>query len=93
MNLILLFPEDFTGAGEVRLHDRRLTHITEVHRAEVGDCLKVGMINGAVGQGKVIAIDQQEAVLRVNLTREPPAALPLTLIMALPRPKMFKKNF
>ncbi|MBS97509.1 MAG: 16S rRNA (uracil(1498)-N(3))-methyltransferase [Oceanospirillaceae bacterium] len=92
MNLILLFPEDFTGAGEVRLHDRRLTHITEVHRAEVGDCLKVGMINGAVGQGKVIAIDQQEAVLRVNLTREPPAALPLTLIMALPRPKMFKRT-
>ncbi|WP_432696282.1 16S rRNA (uracil(1498)-N(3))-methyltransferase [Marinobacterium sp. YM272] len=92
MNLILLFEDDFTAPGEVHLHDRRLTHIREVHRAEPGDRLRVGMINGALGSGRLLTISEHEAVMRVELDNAPPPALPLTLILALPRPKMFKRT-
>lgn len=92
MNLILLFEEDFTAPGEVHLHDRRLTHIREVHRAEPGDRLKVGLINGAMGSGRLQSISEHEAVLQIELDTPPPPPLPLTLILALPRPKMFKRT-
>lgn len=92
MNLILLFEDDFNAPGEVRLHDRRLTHIREVHRAEPGAHLKVGMLDGAMGTGCLLSISEQEAIIRVELDTQPPPPLPLTLILALPRPKMFKRT-
>ncbi|TCK16432.1 RsmE family RNA methyltransferase [Marinobacterium mangrovicola] len=92
MNLILLFEEDFTAPGQVHLHDRRLTHIREVHRANPGDRLKVGLLNGAMGSGQLLSLSEHEAVMRVELDSAPPPPLPLTLILALPRPKMFKRT-
>ena len=93
MNLLLLEPGDFTGKGYVTLRDRRLTHMREVHRAQVGDSLRVGQMNGLVGEGHIEALDQTQAVLRVSFDRPPPAKLPLTLVLALPRPKMLRRVF
>ncbi|HXH91614.1 MAG TPA: 16S rRNA (uracil(1498)-N(3))-methyltransferase, partial [Thermoanaerobaculia bacterium] len=45
MNLILLFDDDFITATRVKLSDRRLEHVTNVHRAAVGDALVVGVAN------------------------------------------------
>ena len=92
MNLILLFESDFITANRVRLTDRRLTHIREVHQPEPGQQLKVGLLDGAIGNGTVVSLSAQEVVLEVVLEREPPPPLPLTLILALPRPKMFKRT-
>ncbi|KEA65360.1 Ribosomal RNA small subunit methyltransferase E [Marinobacterium lacunae] len=92
MNLILLFDEDFIAPDRVRLHDRRLTHMLEVHKPEVGEQLRVGLLNGAIGLGRVLSLSAHEAELQVELDREPPAPLPLTLILALPRPKMLKRT-
>ena len=44
MNLLLLEEADFIAADRVVLRDRRLTHMQEVHRSEVGDSLRVGRI-------------------------------------------------
>lgn len=93
MNLILLFPGDFLpdDPGRVTLHDRRLTHIQQVHRASTGDFLNVGLINGNMGHGRIIALSSESVTLEVELTQAPPAPLPLTLLLALPRPKMLKR--
>ena len=92
MNLILLFENDFiSGTQEVRIDDRRLKHILYVHRAQVGDRLKVGLANGKTGTGEVIYKSKSELIMKVQLTEEPPPPIPATLLLALPRPKMLKR--
>jgi 16S rRNA (uracil1498-N3)-methyltransferase len=91
MNLILLFDEDFVDATRVRLTGRRLTHVTEVHRANVGNVLTVGRAGGAIGTGEVLRLDEQALEMRITLDRDPPAPLPLTLVLALPRPKVLNR--
>ncbi|WP_295803298.1 16S rRNA (uracil(1498)-N(3))-methyltransferase [uncultured Microbulbifer sp.] len=92
MNLILLEPGDFTGPDTVALRGRRLAHIAEVHRAETGDTLKVGLVDGNIGSGEVLERSGDKVTLRVSLHKSPPPPLPLTLILALPRPKMLKRT-
>ena len=91
MNLILLFDDDFITATRVKLSGRRLEHVTNVHRAAVGDALVVGVANGRIGLGTIARIDDESLEMEVSLDRDPPAALPLTLILALPRPKVLNR--
>ncbi len=91
MNLVLLFQKDFINDDQVRLTDRRLTHIQTVHNANVGDTLTVGLVNGNMGSGKITAISNSEVLMAVHLDIPPPPSLSLTLIIALPRPKMLKR--
>lgn len=91
MNLILLFPSDFTGTDTVRLRGRRLRHVAGVHRAEVGKELVVGVTGGRVGKGTVTRLDGEALEMRVALDADPPPPLPLTLVLAVPRPKVLNR--
>jgi RsmE family RNA methyltransferase len=91
MNLILLFQDDFIDNTIVRLQGRRLKHVLDVHRASIGDELCVGVLNGQIGSGKVTLLNQTDLAMEVRLERAPPAALPMTLILALPRPKVLRR--
>ncbi|MBU0853854.1 MAG: 16S rRNA (uracil(1498)-N(3))-methyltransferase [Gammaproteobacteria bacterium] len=91
MNLLLLEVADFVAADRVVLRGRRLTHLHEVHRAEAGECLRVGLLGGQMGQGQLLRLDATEAELKIELQQTPPAKLPVTLLLALPRPKMLRR--
>lgn len=92
MNLIVLFETDFVGEPHcVRLHGRRRQHVLDVHRARIGDELRVGLLNDRLGTGVVTAVTTEAVEMRVTLHRAPPPALPVTLLLALPRPKTLKK--
>ena len=91
MNLILLHDDDFRDDGLVTLSGRRLQHVQEVHRAEVGDSLRVGKLGGLIGEGRVRALSSNRIDLEIRLYLQPPAPLPLSLLLALPRPKMLKR--
>ncbi|QQE89409.1 16S rRNA (uracil(1498)-N(3))-methyltransferase [Azotobacter chroococcum] len=91
MNLLLLDDADFVAADRAILRDRRLRHLQEVHRAEAGDGLRIGRLGGAMGEGRLLRLEAAEAELQVAFDREPPAKLPLTLLLALPRPKMLRR--
>jgi RsmE family RNA methyltransferase len=88
VNVVLLEAEDFVADRRVRLEGRRLRHVREVHRAAVGDELRVGLIGGCLGRGRIVALDAEAVELEVELDLEPPPPLPLTLVLALPRPKV-----
>jgi RsmE family RNA methyltransferase len=90
MNLILLFDSDFVDASRVRLTGRRLEHVTNIHRAAVGDALVVGKLNGRIGRGVITRLDDA-LELEVTLEHDPPPKLPLTLVLALPRPKVLNR--
>ena len=96
MNLLLLEDRDFDPASGASRHvlDRavitgeRLQHVRKVLRAEVGDSLEVGRLGGGIGRGRIVELNRERVVLELGpLDREPPASLPVTLVLALPRPK------
>ena len=91
MNLILLGDDDFVDAQRVRLGGRRLTYVRTVHRADVGVRLRVGRLNGRIGTGVVTALDERELVMEVALDSDPPPPAPVTLFLALPRPKALRR--
>ena len=92
MNLLLLEPQDFINKHQVVLSGRRLKHVLEVHQAAVGDQLRVGQLNGKIGSGTITQLTDDKLEMDVELTEEPPEALPLTVLLALPRPKMLKRS-
>lgn len=91
MNLILLEEEDFSGPDQVSLSGRRLQHVLAVHRAQVGDHLRVGVLGGMMGEGEITRLDESRLDMRLTLTTAAPPKSPVTLLLALPRPKMLKR--
>jgi len=91
VNLLLLDAADFVADDRVLLRDRRLTHLQQIHRAEAGEQLRVGRVGGNMGSGQLLRLDAREAELQVSFDQPPPAKLPVTLLLALPRPKMLRR--
>lgn len=69
-----------------------MEHILSVIHAEKGKEIKVGVLNGASGKAFITEINKQEIQMEVLLNQKPVPPLPLTLILALPRPKTFRKT-
>ncbi len=91
MNLLLFSQQDRLEDNRVRITDFRLQHLQKVIAASEGDSLRVGEINGLMGTAELLKLSSDEAVLAVNLDQSPPAKIPLTLVLALPRPKMLRR--
>ena len=91
MNLILLNHDDFVTGDRVRITGRRLEQVRSVHRAAPGDELTVGMIGGRIGTGTIIRLGDSSLDMTLSLDRDPPAPLPLTVILSLPRPKVMRR--
>lgn len=92
MNLILLNSDDhWIDAQRVRLSDRRAEHIRKVLRSQQGDTLRLGMLGGQRGTGRIEAIDAQAVLITVQLVDPPPARHRFDLVLALPRPKMLRR--
>ena len=92
MNCLLLEPEELAaGDGIVRLHGRRRRHADEILKAREGDTLRVGVISGELGEGEILRLDREVLELRVRLAEAPPPKLPLRVVLALPRPPVFRR--
>ena len=98
MNLLLLDPADFvegscTSPGEARalIRGRRFEYVQSIHRARCGDELRVGVLGGLLGRGRVVSLADEELELAVSLESESPRALPIALVLALPRPLVLKR--
>ena len=91
MNLLLLEANDFVSDDIVELSDRRYEHIVKILKLSVGGTIKTGIINGNTGTGTILATHQTGLRLKVELSIKPERQLPLTVILALPRPKMLKR--
>ncbi|WP_116368671.1 16S rRNA (uracil(1498)-N(3))-methyltransferase [Parahaliea mediterranea] len=91
MNLLLFSAADLCAPGEIRVADQRLQHLHSVHRAAVGDSVRVGEIGGLMGEGRITALTDRQATITFQLDCNPPPKLPVTLLVALPRPKMLRR--
>lgn len=93
MNRVLLQAEEIDSTGKVTLSDRRFKHLTGVLNVEVAQTIRVGVVDGGIGSGTVLAIKEQHLELQVVINQPPPPSHPLTPVIALPRPKMLRRIF
>ena len=91
MNIILLTPDDWLDDRIAVLTDRRHQHVRSVIKAKAGDSLKVGLIGGDRGLGRVLHSDDTETRLEISLDQPAPPRHPCDVVLALPRPKMLRR--
>jgi 16S rRNA (uracil1498-N3)-methyltransferase len=91
VNLLLLEPSELDPDGLARLEGRRARHVWQVLRGQPGQTIAVGVVGGRVGTAEVLACDERALDLRASLDRPPPPPSPVTLLLALPRPKILRK--
>ena len=89
MNLILL------EAGAVRdgaawLQGSQARHAIEVLHVTPGQEIRIGVVDGAVGTGRVTRIDGDRVELQCTLGEVPPEP-DVDLLLALPRPKVMRR--
>ena len=76
MNLFLLTAAQITD-NVATINGRQLEHLLKVQRAEIGDSVRVGVVNGLMGQAIITTLDTQQATLQIILDTPPPAITPL----------------
>jgi RsmE family RNA methyltransferase len=91
LNLLLLDEGDLDGSGFARVRGRRARHVVEVLRAAPGDRIAVGLWRGPTGEAVVREASPDLVLLTVNLGGAPPPPSPVSLLLALPRPKILRK--
>jgi len=91
MNLLLFEEADFVSATCARITGRRFRHIREVHRIRLGETLTVGVLGGRIGTGVLERIDDDSLEMSVHLHEDPPPKIPITVLLALPRPKVLSR--
>ena len=64
MNIILLDPSELPAPGEVQLDDHRADHLRKVLRVKPGDRVRLGVVDGHVGVGEVLALEGRRVSLR-----------------------------
>ncbi|MEO1903135.1 MAG: 16S rRNA (uracil(1498)-N(3))-methyltransferase [Alcanivorax sp.] len=91
MNLLLLHPDQRLDDHLWRLDPRQAGHVRTVLGLTEGAPCRAGLLNGPLGEGRIESIKNNEIVVSFKAVSQPPAALGLNLLLALPRPKMLKR--
>jgi RsmE family RNA methyltransferase len=91
MNIVLLDPRQTQSDIWKISYNRQLEHLHRHLAVKVGDTLKVGVRDGDRYLTEIIAVSEQEILIRPIKKEVIPAKLPMTLIVALPRPKVLRR--
>ncbi|MDO4251294.1 MAG: 16S rRNA (uracil(1498)-N(3))-methyltransferase [Moraxella sp.] len=92
MNVILLAPSQLKEEMAVITNPHQLSHIKTVLKAKVGDALKIGVLGGKLGVARIDKITEDVITLdKVHMSTLPPAKIPVTVVLALPRPKVLRR--
>ena len=90
MNHLLFFNEDKISENEVLIKDKRVEHLKTILSIKEGDKIKVGKYLGKTGIGIIEKIDK-EVRIKVEIKNDPPAKIPLRVIVGLSRPKVMSR--
>jgi RsmE family RNA methyltransferase len=90
VNLILFEATELDG-DLLWLADRRAEHVLSVIGPALGDTLRVGVIGGPTGLGTVVNLATSAVRLQVRLEGAAPATPPVSLVLAVPRPKVLRR--
>lgn len=91
MNILLL---DKITDGGATLSKAQTQHLQTVLCAKVSDVVKVGLIGGKIGTASIKTLGDektQASLTDITLTKPPPKKLSVTVVLALPRPKVLRR--
>lgn len=91
MNLLLLPRGSVDADGRAHVVGDAVAHVRRVLGKGVGDDLKVGEREGRIGRAVIESLDDHGLRLRCTLDADPPPKLPVTLVLALPRPPVLRR--
>lgn len=92
MNCILLPSSQIQNSSATITDTLQLEHIKTVLKAKIGDAIKIGEIGGNLGLAVIQDILPNAITLTdLMLSEPPPAKLDLTVVLALPRPKVLRR--
>jgi RsmE family RNA methyltransferase len=91
MNLLLLSPAELRGEHGACVEAARYPPRAGLWPPAPGRVLRAGLRNGALGSARVERVEDGRVHLALALAEDPPPPLPLTLVHALPRPKMLRR--
>ena len=92
MNCILLPAANFSLPFAQINSPTQIEHIHKVLAAQVGDTLKIGQLGGNLGTAVIDTITSDKIQLYdVQLATAPPPKLDVTVVLALPRPKVLRR--
>ncbi len=92
MNVVLLESAEVDPEGSATMGGRRAEHVASVLGKAPGDALSVGLVGGRLGAATVVSSSKSELVLRdCTFDRRPAPKRPITVVLALPRPPVFRR--
>ncbi len=93
MNFLLLDPAEVDGGGRALLRGRRAEHLRTVLKAEPGQVLRAGLLDGPLGLAKVLAVTAVGDVEVQTEWQAQPSPTHDVLLLAVPRPKVLLRLF
>jgi len=92
VNILLFSPQErIAGSARVRVSGTRARHLHDVFGATPGKRLRAGEIGGDIGEATLESVDSSSVTLHFHAQHAAPAKHPLTVVLALPRPKMLRR--
>jgi 16S rRNA U1498 N3-methylase RsmE len=91
MNLLLIEPAELDADNVAAVDGARARHLRQVLGAEPGRQVRVGLVDGPIGTGTVVSIDESHARLGCVFDAATPPVPPIDLLLALPRPKVLRR--
>src|SRR5690554_6770085 len=93
MNLLLFQPSEALARHHYALpaNDRRVLHLKNVLKLAIDEEVEAGVMGGNLGRATLIEQKNQQWHFLFNPVSAPPQPLNITLILALPRPKMLRR--
>lgn len=92
MNCLLLPTSDITLPDAQINNPAQISHIDKVLHLQVGDTLKIGQLGGNLGTAVITDMAADSIHLgEVQLDIAPPPKLDVTVVLALPRPKVLRR--
>ena len=90
MNCLLFDKSDIKSENLLSVTGNKLSHINNILKLGIGDKIKIGIINEKLGVGKIIKINQYEAIISFVLNKKTKSPN-INVILAMPRPKVMNR--
>jgi RsmE family RNA methyltransferase len=91
LNILLLERDEVDALQRTTLTDLRAEHLRTILKVAPGQAVRIGLIDGPFGSGRVIAVDPASVTLDCEFDSSTPPRPDVDLLLAVPRPKVLRR--
>lgn len=91
MNSLVVLPREIVGPTRALIEGVRAAYVFDTHGVREGQVVKIGVLGGLRGEGKILEATRDRVVLETNLSLSSLTPLPVALVVGVSRPQTIKK--